>query len=253
MHNDKRKQFWNDRAALGIKAGTNDIVAKQIEIDNICKYLNDGMNVFDFGCGNGITAIEIARRFNVTLTGLDYAEGMILEAQKLSQTAQLQGSVTFHVGDHLGLGKIQDKFDAIYTERSLINLSSWDEQQHTISNLIGMLKPGGRYIMCECSANGLAEINKFRKLLSLPPIDSPWHNRYLVDEEVEAAKIPGARLACVDECSATYYFASRVLNAALAAQEGREPSYEDPINLLALRLPPVSACAQFKLWVWERE
>src|SRR5437016_4990652 len=96
--NDVRA-FWNSRAGLGQWAGTRDVTAKQLEIEAIADYVRDGMRVLDFGCGNGITAIELARRFDVEVTGVDFAEQMVVAAAELAQGQELKGRVRFQVGN----------------------------------------------------------------------------------------------------------------------------------------------------------
>ena len=66
-------------------------------------------------------------------------------------------------------------------------------------------------------------------------------------------ELPGIQLEEVKYYSSTYYFLSRIVNAALAAQEGKQPDYESPVNLLALNLPPIGDLGQGRLWLWRRE
>ena len=131
--NDARS-FWNDRSKLGVAAGSNDIIAKQMEIKAIASYVRTGMRILDFGCGNGITAIEIARHLKVDILGIDYAQAMITAAQGLAETATLTGRVRFQVGDDQALPCIHDRFDLVYTERTLINLRDWESQRRAIAN-----------------------------------------------------------------------------------------------------------------------
>jgi hypothetical protein len=106
--------------------------------------------------------------------------------------------------------------------------------------------------MCENSQDGLDAVNILRARVGLPAISPPWHNRYLRDAELAVADLPGVELDEVRHYSSTYYFLSRVVNAALAAQEGREPEYEHPLNQLALQLPPIGEFGQGRLWLWRK-
>ena len=81
---DDVRAFWNRRAGLGAWAGTRDVIAKQLEIIAISSHVKDGMRILEVGCGNGITAIEIARRFAVSVLGIDYAEEMVRAASELA-------------------------------------------------------------------------------------------------------------------------------------------------------------------------
>lgn len=244
--------FWNDRSVLGVAAGTNDLLAKHLEIEAIASYIRPGMRILDFGCGNGITALELARRYSVDLIGIDYARDMISAAIQLSDTMKLKGKVKFCVSDHTSLRDIHDRFDLVYSERAIINLQDWDLQRQAIEDITVLLKPGGIYVMCENSMDGLDRINELRDKLGLSSISPPWHNRYLREKEVESLLMPDVKLDHVNHFSSTYYLLSRVLNAALAAKEGKDPSYDAPINQLAMSLPSLGDWGQGKIWVWRK-
>jgi hypothetical protein len=106
--------------------------------------------------------------------------------------------------------------------------------------------------MCENSKVGLNHLNTLRESARLEAIDPPWHNVYLEDDLVASLEMPGVKLLGVEPFSATYYFISRIVNAWLAAKEGKQPTYDAPVNQLALELPPFGDCAQGKLWIFER-
>ena len=251
-HLQEIRDFWNHRAGMGKWAGTNDIIAKQLEIKTIATYARDGIKVLDFGCGNGITAIEIARQFDVQLLGMDYAEEMIIAANGLIKGQALKGKVKFQVGDVDSLSTLNQKFDLIYTERMLINLPDWPAQKEAIIRLTKLLQPGGQYVMCENSEDGLDAINDLREPAGLEKVVPPWHNRYLKDREINSLKIQDVNLEGINHFSSTYYFLSRVVNAWLAKQDGKEPSYDALVNQLALLLPSFEKFGQGKIWLWRK-
>jgi ubiquinone/menaquinone biosynthesis C-methylase UbiE len=244
--------FWNSRAKLGQLAGTRDVIAKQLEVDAISTYVRDGMRILEVGCGNGITAIELARRHKVEILGIDFAADMIAVAGSTLAGQQLKGSAKFQVGDVLGSLGFTERFDLIYSERVLINLPDWTAQRQAILNITGLLADEGVYVMCENSQDGLAQINSLREQVGLPAIIPPWHNRYFRNSEVEQISLPGVILEAINDYSSTYYFLSRVVNACLAAQEGKDPDYSAPINQLALRLPPIGDFGQGRIWLWRK-
>ena len=244
--------FWNSRANLGLQAGTRDVVLKRLEIEAIAKYARDGMYILDAGCGNGITAIELARRYDVHVVGIDSAEEMIAEATNMAANQKLRGSARFQLGDVRDLSCFPEKFDMVYTERTLINLPNWPTQRKAIVDLGILLVDGGLYVMCESSQDGLGKINTMRGQLGLPEIAQPWHDRYFQDSEIQDANFPGVKLESVFDFSSTYYFLSRLVNAWLAAQAGKDPNYESPINQLALKLPPIGDIGQTKIWLWRK-
>lgn len=244
--------FWNSRAALGVNAGSNDVTAKEIEIEAIASYAKDGICILDFGCGSGVTILELARRYDVDILGIDYAEEMVNKAQELANGLQLKGRARFQVGDVGSLHTLTERFDMIYSERALINLKNWKEQCDAIAALTDLLVPGGAYVMCENSLDGLEAINELRRNVGLEAINPPWHNRYMKDAEIQALSLPGIILEEINYFSSTYYFLSRVINASLAAGEGVPPSYDAPVNKLALSLPPIGKMGQGRIWVWRK-
>lgn len=244
--------FWNDRAKLAELAGSNDFVAKQLEIAILGKHILPGQKILEVGCGNGFTAVEFARRFEVDVYGIDFSEEMIKAARKLAGGGPLKGRVRFDVADVRNLPSADSNYDLIYTERVLINLPDWATQARAIQDITSRLKPGGRYLMCENSQDGLDRINELREACGVTAIVPPWHNRYLHDGEVTAFEIGGVKLVTVECYSSTYYFISRVVNAWLAFQEGQTPQYDAKINQLALLLPSIGEFGQGKLWIWEK-
>ena len=244
--------FWNERAALGVNAGSNDVTAKRIEIEAIASYAKDGMRILDFGCGSGVTALELARRYDVDMLGIDYAEEMVKTAHELAAGVQTKRPVRFEVGDVDSLHKLTGRFDMVYTERMLVNLKNWEEQSAAIAALTGTLAPGGILVMCENSMDGLDAINELRREVGLETIIPPWHNVYMRDSLIEGLSIPGATLEATNYYSSTYYFLSRVVNAWLSAREGVPPSYDAPVNMLALSLPPIGKMGQGRIWVWRK-
>lgn len=246
------REFWNRRAGLGQWAGTRDVLAKQLEMMAIASQVRDGMRILEVGCGNGITAIELGRRFAVDVTGIDFAEEMVAAATSMAAGQSLRGSVSFRTGDVREMPEIHQAFDLIYTERVLINLPDWDSQRRAIANITRLLVPGGTFVMCENSQDGLASLNRLRERVHLPEIAPPWHNRYIRDSEIAELHFDDVTLEAVNDYSSTYYFLSRVVNAALAAKAGREPDYDSDINQLALRLPSIGDCGQGRVWLWRK-
>jgi len=249
---EKVREYWNSRADLGQWAGSKDVIAKQLEIEAIASYVKDGMKILEIGCGNGITAIELAARFNVNVTAFDYAEEMITSARKYAEKATLKGSVNFAVGDVLSMPDYNNRFDLIYTERVLINLPDWEAQSRAVVDITSLLANGGCYVMCENSQEGLDNLNQLRECAGLDIISPPWHNEYFLDYKLAQLSIPEVVLETVNVYSSTYYFLSRVVNAALAVREGKDPAYDSEINQLALQLPSIGDCGQGRIWLWRR-
>jgi len=251
---EKRLDFWNKRAELGFKAGSNDEILKDLEISEIKKYLNDGLKILEIGCGNGITAHEIAKSFNVNILSVDYSPKMIENANnfiKENANINLKGKVKFKVMDVRELNLTNQKYDIVISERTLINLDSFEEQLSVINKIHGILSNGGIYIMCESSKKGLERINNERSKFDLDKIKMPWHNNYIDDEKLNSNldKIH-LRLDEINHFSSSYYLLSRIINANYAKLLDQEINYNSLINKMAYKLKNVGDFSQTKIWKW---
>ena len=241
--------FWDAQAAKGATAGTQDLILKQLEQRVILAAVERyrPSTVLEVGCGRG----ELARLIVSACPWLDYlavdASREMIAAARSQPT--LRSRLRFAHRDiaHLPTGY----FDMVITERMLINLQGWEARKAGIDIIASRLNPGGHYVMCEHSQEGLDAINATRQTLGLPAIPVPWHNgRYLSDAEL--ATVTSLRLVRCEPFSATYYLLSRIVNAKLAHDAGHEPSYDAPVNQFALDLPAVGPWAQGRLWVWRK-
>ncbi len=206
----------------------------------------------EIGCGNGESAEHLASKFEINIDATDFADEMIAAAAKrVGHRSNLLGTVDFQVAD-IKNHETEKRYDLIFSQRSLINLDSWEEQRKAILKILGWLNPGGRFVMCENSIDGLDQINDYRRVFGLADILPPWHNRYFIEDEVSSIDVSGVSFENLVSFSSTYYFLSRVVNAALSAQKGENPAYDSPINQLALDLPAINSAGQTKLWVWKR-
>jgi ubiquinone/menaquinone biosynthesis C-methylase UbiE len=249
---EARFKFWNNNAKLKKLAGTKDYNAKIIEIEALSKFFKKNIRVLEFGCGNGCTALELAKRFNVKIDACDYSPEMISEAKKMQKKKRLFNGVRFFLADIKKKLEINPIYDLVFTERMLINLDSWRSQKKSIIKLVNCLKPKGSLVLMENSATGLKIINDYRSMLGLKKIKAPWHNLYLDDKRMLNFKIKNCKLIEVIPYSSTYYFLSRVVNASLANEKGMEPNYNAKINKLAFKLPSISDCAQGKIYLYKK-
>lgn len=248
---DKTKEFWDDQAR---SHGASDLATapdhhyRTLEINSILRVI-DGIEqretILDVGCGNGYSTVKIGKKFpEAMLTGVDYSEPMIAEANK----AVIPNVEYFH-GDVLSLSRnknlIGQKFDIVLSTRCLINLATWEEQKSGILEMRKMLAPNGRLILVENTEAGLKSLNILRAKLDLPPIEVRWHNKYLPQTEFnEFMSNAGSdlfTLEYVENIGNMYYIASRVIYAKLCKDQGIEPDYDSPINAIAAELPSLGA------------
>jgi len=228
------KTFWDDQAE---KHGTSDVATapdhyyRILEIEKIKGHLR-GPNVLDVGCGNGYSTLQFKEANpDWDFTGLDFSEKMIQQAV----AADTEKQVNFIVGDVRRVNI--DPFDCIVSERCLINLKTWEEQQKALLNLKDSLKPGGRIILVENFMDGLKNLNALRASFDLHEIDVRWHNRYLEAEEFYAFAEEHFHIKFAENIGNLYYIISRVVYAAIAKLGGGEPVYDHPINQIAAGFP----------------
>ncbi len=250
--NKDRLDFWDDRASLGVFAGTNDIILKKLEIKNIFNLLGSSENILDAGCGNGVTAIELLKlNSRIRISGFDYSPSMIHEA-KNSLEESVKSRLKLQVGNLLSPPFEDEYFDLIYTERSLINLDNFEDQINVIQLLSDKLKLNGHMLLCESFLDGLDEINSFRQSINLDIIEKPWHNTYFRLNELKNNLPNNLVIVNVVNFSSSYYFLSRVVNAWFSKNIGEEPEYDAPLNKLAYKMPEIGSCAQTKILVLKK-
>ena len=258
---DKRLEFWNSRASLGIAAGSNDINLKKIEIEAIFEEVRNSKLILDAGCGNATSAITMLRKNKLlNIFAFDYSPQMINEARKCSSSSDLNDRLYLFEGEIQNpsptiLEKLGDSFsgfDCVYTQRALINLDSVEQQQASVSELWKLVAVGGKLILCEAFVDGLKEINNYRKSVGLAQIKSPWHNRYLSLREIyKLGRVLNVK-PTIKEFSGTYYFVSRVIYAKECEEAGIEPSYGSTTNQHSLGIAPLPVCGQSKLVVFRK-
>ncbi len=229
---DRILSFWSSQAN---KFGTShiaswgDIYAIELEVKTIGKYINEGDELLDVGCANGYSGLRHLEKRLSSLTGVDFSEEMIREAEKNRLQCQFPEIVSFKVGDIRNLQFQDGLFDVVYTTRTLINLPSWDEQKKGILECIRVCKSGGTVIFSEAFWEPLILLNALRSLKSLPPLVEHDFNRYLKKNYLEEFLISQNIHFVTEDFSSIYYIGSRFLREIITKAEDY-PDYSNPIN-----------------------
>lgn len=230
------KAFWDDQAdehGTSDEATAPDHYYRILEIEKIKGHLR-GQRVLDVGCGNGYSTLQF-KEANPEwhFSGMDLSEKMIEQAK----AADAESKIAFFVGDVRTIEANVIGYDCIVSERCLINLKDWQEQQKVLLNLKNCLAPGGRIILVENFMDGLKNLNQLRRSYELDEIEVRWHNRYLDAAEFYAFTEEHFNIKFAENIGNLYYIISRVVYAAIAALGGTEPAYNHPINQIAAGLP----------------
>lgn len=234
---DKVREFWDTQAEIhqqDSRATAPDHFYRDMEIARIIERLGEKDNVLDVGCGNGYSTLKFSEsRPDSYFTGIDYSRAMIEEARKITPVI---GRIAFKQEDIRSFSD-RDSYDTIISERCLINLANWGEQQQALLNMKKVLKPSGKIILVENTKDGLTKLNGLRKDFGLPEIEVRWHNQYLPQKELIDFCMKHFTLEHVSNIGGMYYVISRVIYAAMAAKTGEALSYDHPINEMAAKLP----------------
>ena len=173
---DKEKilDYWNEESVQSMY----DKHLIDSEIGIIRKYMPINSKVLDAGCGEGEGTLNYSSIEGIKLHAVDFSDTRLQKA-----AIRLSGckNVEFKKVDFLDEYILDNDYDAIVSQRFLINLMEWELQQKVILDFMSMLKPGGRLIMLEGSMQGVKELNDLRLCFGLEPIDIKWHNLFFDD------------------------------------------------------------------------
>jgi len=170
---------WASQFGTGLSATTKTGTLKALEIDALARRMSvigladAPARVLEVGCGNGMNCFGIADRFpHMQLDGVDYTAEMIDAAREAAAHHGVQQRTNFHVGNALELSSVaglQKAYDAVFTDRCLINIEKVELQMQAITDLAARVRRGGHLIMIENSSATYGRQNHCRTLLGLPP------------------------------------------------------------------------------------
>ena len=243
MNKKKILNYWNLRAGKKILKCTNDINLETNEIGIFLSIIKNKKNVLDIGCGDGELLRNLKKKNKCNCYGIDFSQNLIKIAKRKSRNINYYCIDMNKIKDEF---KIKIKFDYIITKRSIQNLTSWKDQKKFIDQLKFFSGPKTKILLMESSNNGLRKINEMRNKLKLKKIIKPWHNLYLEDSKINKTNFNGLKLVNIKELFSTYYFTSRVLNAAI----NPKPTYNDLLNLTGWKLPQntIEGFSQLRLY-----
>ncbi len=131
--------------------------------------LRPGEHVLDAGCGSGETAIFLARRHSVRVTGVTVSGFELDQARSRSVAAGLEDQVDFRHGDYMRLPFPDGSFDAVLALESLQNAPDLGQ---VLRELHRVLRPGGRISLSDFSLENAGtepeRVERFMTTLKLP-------------------------------------------------------------------------------------
>jgi ubiquinone/menaquinone biosynthesis C-methylase UbiE len=176
--------------------------------------LRPGEHVLDAGCGPGETAIYLATRFGVKVTGITVSRFEIDRATERAAAAGAGDAVTYEYGDFMGLSYPDNTFDAVLALESLQNAP---ELEQVMAELYRVLRPGGRISFSDFSLGAQGDpkrVATFMETLKLPRL--PELSRWL-----EYTRAAGFEIEEHTECGARVFGRkAKYLKAAMRVKDG---------------------------------
>jgi ubiquinone/menaquinone biosynthesis C-methylase UbiE len=166
--------------------------------------VGDGDRVLDLGCGDGTTALPLAR-LGAEVTGIDIAENLVEAGKRRAAEAGL-GNLQFQVGDASDLQGVEDdSFDLTLT---CFGAMFAPKPFDVAREMVRVTKPGGRVIMANWipgdPTSYVSQLLRISAEFSPPPPEgfiSPvtWGVEANVIERFGQAGVPEANISTVKD------------------------------------------------------
>lgn len=174
-------QFWDKTAERYARSPVADEAAYQKKLDITRRYFRPGMEVLEFGCGTGSTAIAHAP-YVKHIRATDLSGNMINIARGKAQAANIS-NITFEVADIDTLDAEEASFDAVMAH-SILHLL--EDKDAVIARVHKLLKPGGVFVSSTvCLGDTFLRYIRFiapvGRLLGLMPLVRVFTSQKLID------------------------------------------------------------------------
>ena len=183
MH--RSDKFWDRLAVRYSKQPIADEASYQKKLDVTRGYLRPEMEVLEFGCGTGSTAIAHAP-YVKHIRAIDVSSKMIEIARSKADTGDVR-NVTFEQSDIDGLEVADQSVDSVL---GLSILHLVENRQDVVSKVYTMLKPGGVFVSSTACLGDTMKVFKLiapiGKFLGLMPTLKVFTKKDLEDSLVEA-------------------------------------------------------------------
>ncbi|MEQ8601303.1 MAG: methyltransferase domain-containing protein [Devosia sp.] len=133
--------FWDRLADKYAAQPIADEDAYRTKLARTQAHLTPEMDIFEFGCGTGGTAIAHAPHVR-SVRAIDFSTRMLDMARQRATEAGV-GNVTFEQGDITSIAVEPGRYDMVL---GLSILHLLKDRQAVIARVYEMLKPGGRFV-----------------------------------------------------------------------------------------------------------
>ena len=139
------KQLHRPSGSVGHKVGEMMNKANEFLYDFTSSKMElaDNQTILEIGFGNGKFFDKLfSKANNLKITGLDFSETMLKEAQKNNSKSIADERLILQLGSSNNLPFADNSFDKVFC----INvLYFWDEPQKHLQEISRVLKPGGKF------------------------------------------------------------------------------------------------------------
>ena len=183
---DQSANFWDKIAERYSKRPVADEAAYQKKLQVTREYLQPDMDVLEFGCGTGSTAIAHAP-YVKRIQAIDISSKMIEIAQGKADAKNVE-NVTFRRSTIDEFSASDQGFDAVM---GLSILHLLDNKEEVIARVHKMLKPGGVFVTSTaCIGDTIMRFLKFivpiGKFFGLMPMVKVFTSKELEDSFTDA-------------------------------------------------------------------
>lgn len=124
--------------------------AQKLMEDKLAEKLDLPANslVLDAGSGEGNVAINLAKKYDLRIYGVDLLDFAVKKAISKSKELNLQNKVKFKLGDYTKLDFPDKTFDGVYTMETLVHVPDYKK---ALLEFNRVLKPNGKLVLFEYS------------------------------------------------------------------------------------------------------
>lgn len=133
--------FWDRLAEKYAAQPIADQAAYETKLAKTRALLKPDMDIFEFGCGTGSTAIAHAPHVR-SVRAVDFSERMVEIARDKAKTSNVQ-NVSFEVGDITRMAIPPQSYDMVL---GLSILHLLKNRQEVVARVHSILKPGGYFV-----------------------------------------------------------------------------------------------------------
>lgn len=234
-------EYWCKRAeelAGTLKVTHQDIYQKKIETEILDTLIDPYMQALEVGCGDGYVTEFLSNRV-LTVDAFDASPQMI----ELAKKRLALKSNCYLWQDELPRPSHtpKSKYDLVVSVRVLINLPT-TYQHLALDWIASKVKTGGRFVLIEGSADGIANLNRVREQCRIPDIEVPEYN-YNIHRDWLMPILKRDFKIVSEHNTGTYDYLTRVFYPQYVGKDNIE--YNTGFHVAAYELPNVEGLDEF--------